>query len=125
MTSIFKRGAEFLSEKRHADASVSITYKRGSDSVTISATPGRADDDLSEVSGYTLDADRVDWIIRRADLVLDGSATDPQEGDIVELVNGSKTQTYEVRRDQLGEVFRFCDEFRTDLRFHTIAGAES
>lgn len=125
MTSIFQRGAEFLSQKRHADASVAITYKRGSDQVEISATPGRADDDLSEVSEFTIDADRVDWIIRRADLVLDGSETDPQEGDIVELVNGSKTQSYTVRRDQLGEVYRFCDEFRVDLRFHTIAGAES
>jgi len=124
--SILEKGAAFLSEKRHSDMSVDISYIRPNETpISIKATPGRAGGQDTELSGYTIDAERVDWIIRVQDLVIGGNATEPREGDQIGLVAGGVTMLYEINRDDSEKAFIYCDEFKLDYRVHSIQGVIS
>jgi len=124
MSNIFGQSAAFLSAKRHSAMTETVVYKRGSDEVSILATVGRAADQDQELDGFVLDAERVDFILRAEDLVLDSQLTEPQEGDEIEFNNGTTTRTYEVRPDGSESVFKYCDEHGIDIRVHTHRGAD-
>lgn len=119
MSNLMRMGAEFLSEKRHDHTTESVTYKRGAFSVDLSATIGSTDSLDNQVEGVVVDTDRVDFIIRVADLVIDGSNTLPRDGDEIVFTNGDETRTYQVKPDDQDECYRDCDEFGFDIRVHT------
>lgn len=125
MSNLLRKGSEFQSEKRHAHMTESVVYRRGDDSVPVSATPGRPRGDEAEVSDFIIDADRVDWIMRKQDLILNGQSVDPAVDDEIEFVNGDKTSRYIVRRDAADKCWVYVDEYRIDIRVHTIQKGES
>jgi len=116
MSNMLRTGAEFLSEQRHANMSETITYRRDGDSVELSATIGRAESDERAVSDFIVDAERVVFIVREEDLVLDDVQFTAKQGDEIQL----GTIVYEVRRDELGQASRPVDEFSGDIRIHTV-----
>jgi len=120
MTNIMRQGAELLSEVRHSSTVESITYKRDALSVSISATIGRVQDDRGDIEDAAFFSEMVDFIVRAADLVLDGSQTLPQDGDTIEYDSGDGVVVYQVRRDELDQTYRRCDEFGLDMRVHTM-----
>ena len=119
MTNIMRAGAELLSEQRHASMSESVVYKRDAQSVAIAATVGSVQASPQDTEGMIVDAESVDFIIRAADLVLGGSGTTPQDGDTIEYDAGGGVIVYQVRRDELDQVYRPCDEYGLDWRVHT------
>lgn len=118
MTNIMKLGATMLSTTRASSMSESIVYKRAALSVTIDATIGRVGADQGEVEGVIVDLEGVDFILAAATLIL-GSLTLPQEGDTIEYDPGTGVVVYEVRPNDLDQLFRNCDEFGLDIRVHT------
>lgn len=119
MTNIMKMGATMLSATRHVSMVESVTYKRGSLSVDLSATIGRVGTDQQDTEGMIVDLEGVDFIIRADDLVLGAVSTIPRDGDTIEYDPGSGVVVYQVRRDETDEVFRPCDEYGLDIRIHT------
>lgn len=95
---------------------VTVTYARGSATVTLAATVGKTgqNQDIAPEGGVVIRTGVRDYIISAASLILSGSLTAPQRGD--KITEGSSI--YEVM--PLGEdCFRYCDSGRTQLRIHT------
>lgn len=122
MASLLQRGAEWLAGKLKdtAIAGESITYTRGGDSVTLTATPGKSLLRVMDSSGNSVvEWTDADWLISAADLILAGSTTLPERGDIITRTKGGTVYTYEVRPVESEGAWRWSDENRTIMRVHT------
>ena len=126
MADMLQRGAEWLGEKLLAHASHMVTYVRGEERLTLSATFGRtalgSAEDLGLRVGYL---DR-DFLIESGHLILGGLHALPTDGDrIEELVEGKKL-VFEVMTPEGGErPFSYSDATWSRMRIHTkLVGIE-
>ena len=115
MSDLLAQGAAWLTAQRRASASQTVTYSRGSASVSIAAAIGN--------SAFTLDNGNVvlniesrDYLFAAADLVLDGNTVTPLPGDRITESDG---QVYEVLPIAGEPAWRYSDRYRTSLRVHT------
>ena len=115
MADLIAQGAAWLTNQRRASASQTVTYSRGTASVSISAAIGN--------SAFTLDNGNVvlnlesrDYLFAAADLVLNGNAVTPLPGDRITEADG---QVYEVLPIAGEPAWRYSDNARTSLRVHT------
>ena len=91
MSDLLQSGIEWLDAQRKAYMSQSVTYRRGVDEVTISATLGTSEEEVYDDT-TSMKVKRNDFLITAADLILDSELTEPEPGD--QIVYGTKT--YEV-----------------------------
>lgn len=122
MANILSSAAATLAQQLKAHASVSIVYRRGSQSVTLSATLGRQLLRTIDARGNSKieRADR-DFIITAADLKLDGSTVaTPQRGDQILVSAGTYWQRFDVMPVSSEGAWRACDhaDAPTLLRIH-------
>jgi hypothetical protein len=120
MPDLLQTGSDWLADHLKTHASRSVVYWRGLQQVTVQATVGRTLLKLNDGYGSV----RMEWtdrdfLIHAADLVLDGSPTLPERGDIIRETQGSKTFVYEVMAPGGEPPWRWCDVFRKVLRIHT------
>lgn len=74
----------------------SITYSRGTNSVTITAIAAEINREVEDEDGVPVQLQRRTYEINAADLVVGGNAITPRPGDLIaESINGT-TQTFEV-----------------------------
>lgn len=95
-----------------------VTYTRGSDSVQLSATPGKSEYSIIEAAGggVTEHVQSRDYMIVRADLVINGQYVLPQPGDRIPDVDG----IFEVTLQDGVNCYEFSDPaYRRMLRIHT------
>jgi len=119
MADLLQQGAAFLDDRRHEHLTRTVTYERGASTVDLAATVGRTVFEQADESGFIRKVESRDFLVRRTDLVLDGSAALPQAGDRVLEPDGSQTQVYEVMAPGGEPPFRFSDPYRKVLRIHT------
>jgi hypothetical protein len=100
-------------------AGSSVTYRRGVNTVSLTAVKSVVRVVLDGDDGTSVEADRVDWLIAAADLVLAGSQTEPVEGDQVDETVGSSTYTYELMPLGTDACFRRMDPQGQGLRAHS------
>ena len=106
-----------------AAAGVSVTYRRGSDTVAITAIKSAVSVDLDGGDRIAVKAERVDWIVEETDLVLAGAQTEPIEGDEIDETAGGQTETYVAVPVGTTGCFRHCDGTGAAFRIHTkLAG---
>ena len=75
MADLLQTGSEWLAARLKASASQLVTYKRGGDSVVISATLGTSDEEVFDSSGAaSMHTKRTDFIVTAEDLILDSMA---------------------------------------------------
>lgn len=117
----------WLARKRQEADGVSVIYRRGAQSVTLTAVPGQSILRLSDRYGNSrVERTQTDYMVLAADLELGGSATEPQRGDTIEQTLGGVTLTLKVLPPGEGEpCWRWCDENRTAYRIHTKLIEES
>lgn len=102
MSDQLQSGISWLSAKLKSHESSLVTYQRGGDSVSISATRGTSTEEVFDSSGAaSMHTKRTDFIVNAADLILDGETVDPRSGD--QIVVG--TDTYEVMALADGKVY--------------------
>lgn len=119
MTDLLQTGAAFLTNELAKYAARQVTYQRGTDSVTLSATLGRTEYEQADESGLVMLFQSRDYLVRTADLILSSVAIMPEPGDrIVETVAGQDF-VYEVAPLPSGAHYKFCDSYRLMLRIHT------
>lgn len=122
MADLLEQSAAFLGDRRHTHLTRTVTYQRGAESVEIAATVGRTvfeqADDVGG-SGFIRKVESRDFLVRRTDLILNGSATLPRAGDRVREADGSEIQVYEVMAPGGEPPFRYSDPYRNVLRIHT------
>lgn len=100
----------FLADTLSAHASVSITYKRGRASYTLTATLGQSVLRVSDRNGTRVERTDRDFLIVAADLPLI-----PERGDFI-IYNGGFYEVLPVGSDP---AYRYSDPYNTILRIHT------
>jgi len=120
MTDMISDGAVWLDGMRNDHLTVAVVYSRGSDSVAVQATIGSTDFRLDDGTGASVRYVSRDFLIRTADLVLDGSAIEPRRGDEIQETKGGVVYTHEVMGPDNDEpVWRYSDSDRLVMRIHT------
>jgi hypothetical protein len=120
MPDLLQTGSDWLADQLKTHASRPLVYRRGAQQVAMQATVGRTllklDDGFGSVRMEWTDRD---FLIHAADLVLGGSATLPERGDVIRETQGTTTFVYEVMAPGKEPPWRWSDVFRKVLRIHT------
>jgi hypothetical protein len=116
---LLQQGAAWLEGMRHKHASRPVTYQRGSQSVALNATVGRSVFQVVAADGLVEQVERRDYLVRAANLVLGGAATEPQVGDRIRETVGGTVQVYEVMGAGQEKHVRKSDPDGLTLRIHT------
>lgn len=119
MPNLLQQAKTTLVDTLRTNAATAVTYVRGSDSVSLTAVKGRSNHPVTLSDGSQEEVQSIDWIIRRADLVIDGVAVEPRRGDKIIQVLGDVTITHELLGDGGEGSWRYSDQFRTAFRIHT------
>ena len=99
-------------------AGQTITYKRGTATVSLTAVVGQSQfEDVTSTGEIRQLSKTVDWIVAPSALVLDGSVTVPQRGDQISKADGS---TYDVLPGTEGTAWQYSDGRQALLRIHTV-----
>ena len=119
MTDMLEQGASWLDDQRHRHMTRTVSYARGTSTVEVQATIGRTVFEQADEFGIVTKTESRDYLIRTADLVLDGQPTLPKRGDQISEIDGGTTFVYEVLSPGDEPVFRYADPYRKALRIHT------
>ena len=115
--SMLQTAAVWLAGRRKTYVTMSVTYARGSQSVSLSATPGRSTT-VTNPDGVEVKISDRDWILTSADLILGDSLTTPQIGDVIEETADGQVYTWTVLPPDGDKEWRYCDSHRHSLRVH-------
>jgi hypothetical protein len=117
---MLQRSADWLAGKLNAHASHMVTYVRGDERLTLSATFGQTALNAAEDVGPRVDSMERDFLLRAADLVLEGLHALPRAGDRIEELVDGKTYVFEVASPEGREQpFRWSDANWRMMRVHT------
>lgn len=108
--SLLSRGASWLSEQRHANATVLVSYSRGGSSIDIDGTPQSEESQQVNEEGQLQRSRSEDWVFRVADLTLGL----PRIGD--RITRGS--EVFEVMANGNDGPWRYTNSERIDVRVH-------
>jgi len=119
VTDLLASGVDWLRRTLRAHAAQSVTYIRSAERVSIPAVFGMSEtEDLGD--GVIVQTRSRDFLIDRADLVIAGQRTEPQEGDRIEWFNRRDSMTYKFDVMAVGdESFAVGDAYVTGWRIHT------
>lgn len=108
----------------HADtlesaAGETVTYIRGSQQTTgITAVRGKSQfEEFASEGEMRVQSKMTDWLIRVANLKLDGVAVEPERGDQIKTADG---QVFEVFPGPDGEHWRWLEERQYTFRIHSV-----
>ena len=118
MADLLNTGLAWLAGRLQNHAARPITYRRGAESVTVDATLGRKDFEADSQEGR-LYVRTNDFLVPAAALVLGGGAVLPERGDLIDVVFGSETATFEVLAQDGVPPWEYTDPHQTLLRIHT------
>ena len=96
MADILQSGAVWLAGQLQSHAGQTVTYRRGAESVEITATVGQSEYMADDVAGFHGSFVSQDWIIPHSVLVLSEEQITPRRGDTVERTVNGEVETYEV-----------------------------
>ena len=119
MADLLETGSNWLQDQRTQHMSRTVTYERGIDTVSLSATVGRTLFEIDDGHGVIQRHEARDFLVLADDLVLAGSKTLPQAGDRVRETQGTTVFVYEVMAPGNEPVWRYSDPYRKTLRIHT------
>lgn len=126
MVDVLQTALAWLDGKQKTHQAQAVTYYRGSDSVTVTTTPGSSERELTDLEeGLTHRIDLQDWLIEAADLIIGGSVVEPQAGDRVHFTIGSVTYEHEVVELPGEPCFKYTSPYKMRLRVHSKLVAES
>ena len=120
MPDLLQFGSDWLADQLKTHASRQVIYQRGAQQVTVQATVSRTLLKLNDgYGGVRMEWTDRDFLIHAADLVLAGSPTLPERGDVIREMQGTTTFVYEVMAPGKEPPWRWSDVFRKVLRIHT------
>lgn len=115
MKDLLNSGASWLAGKQKAFAAREVTYSRASQTLTLAATIGRSEFEITDSNGIQTSLQSRDYIISAEDFTLSTSANEPQAGD--RITDG--TMTCEVMSPGGEQPWRWCDGHHKQMRIHT------
>ncbi len=96
---LLHRGATMVMKALRQTAGETVTYRRGADSIEITAVPGRANDTQLIDDGLSMSVDELLWKVRPEDLVIASVRIQPEDGDRIERTVAGATLVYVVRTE--------------------------
>lgn len=116
---LFKKADAWLQKVRTTHGSP-VTYQRGaSSSVSFKASVGFKQYVVTDAEGFQVGKESWDFIVRVADLELDGVATTPQTGDRIVVGDLDDGVAYEVMPIAGDKCWAWSGSFGTAYRVHT------
>jgi hypothetical protein len=115
---MLQAGLTWLADQLKQQASRSVTYGRGADSVVVQATPGKTQFEQADAHGLKTISETRDYLIQAADLVIGGIPILPERGDQIRDTYGETVHVFEVTPVGNEPPYRFADPYRTVLRIH-------
>ena len=119
MADLLSTGLAWLRSQRHTHMTTSIVYARASDDVELNATMGRTYYQRADEEGFIRQVEARDFLIRREDLVINGLAVTPEDGDRITVTINGESRVYEVMSPPGEPSHRFSDIYNRTLRVHT------
>jgi len=99
--------------------SVEISYQRGEDTASLSATVGKTDWPMGGTSNVQVSFETRDYLVKASDLVFGSTQFLPKRDDKIQESIGGKTYTYRVLDTDGIPAYRFSDVNKTAIRIHT------
>ena len=121
MADLLANAATWLAQQRTKHLSQPVVYHRETLSVTVSATIGKTEFEVDDEFGVVQRIESRDFLILASDLILNGTVTIPERGDIIEEQAGAQTLQYEVTAPGKEPCWRYSDLYRLTPRIHTKA----
>lgn len=119
MTNQLSIGMDWLRSQLQEHAGTPIVYRRGADSVAITATVGMTEYEHDPGTGFIVRFTSRDYIIQASALVFGGVVSLPMSGDLIEETQGHLRHVHEVTEISGAPHYKPRDQFRTMLRIHT------
>lgn len=120
MVDLLETGSAWLKDRRTAHLAETVTYQRGEDSISISATAGTSNFEQIDEHGLVNQLRTRDFLIEAADLVIDSVLVNPQIGDKIIETDGAVTYFHRVMSPGGGATpWRYSDPYGKVLRIHT------
>ena len=83
MGDLLAAGSAWLEQQRTKHLATTVTYVRGAESLEVAATIGRTKYQTDDGTAVRIEFTDRDFLIRAADLVLDGQPSEPERGDLI------------------------------------------
>ena len=119
MTDLLSDANTFLEQQLWQYAARTVSYKRGSSTINVTAvvgaTRGRSEDEL----GMQWDVITRDYLIRASDLMVNNQEIEPDRGDEIREQANGKTYVYRVGRDGRAPLWEWADTEHRVRRIHT------
>ncbi len=115
MADMLSDGAAWLADQFAASASLTVAYKRGTNSSQFVATIGKSMFESSGQNGVTEQWESRDYIVKTADLPYG----EPLRGDMIVEDIGGVSVFYEVAAPRGVPLFHYGDAFQHLVRVHT------
>ena len=120
MPDIFKWGMEWLSDQMLTQASETVTFARGAETVDLSAVVGATEQSSVREWGVAEDVQYTEFIVKKTDLLLPTSGVVlPQRGDQIVRTIDSSPVTYEVTNGADMACWRNSDQYNDVIRIYT------
>lgn len=103
----------------NAVAGETVTYRRLSDSVEITATRGARQLAVVEEGGAETAFHSTDFLCLASAIDFGAGVVEPAVGDEIDATVGGNTVTFQVMDEAGGKHFEYRDHARTLLRIHT------
>jgi len=112
-------GFGWLQQQLHQHAATQITYRRGSESVTITATVGETAYDADDGNGFMVRYVSRDFLVKPSDLSFGGIVSLPVPGDLIEEASGHLKHIFEVMEPPGRPHYKLSDPYHKLYRIHT------
>ena len=110
MGDLLDKGSAWLESQRTLPAPRDVTYARGISTAVVKATIGRTEYETDDGQVVRTEFTDRDFLILAADLILNGLARLPEEGDQIRETQGTSVLIFEV----MG--WRYSDPYRRTFR---------
>lgn len=124
MTNLLRSGMDWLATQLKTQASSSVTYSRGTQSLTLAATLGRhRQADLGDQPGAEVDVSLTVMTFDAADLLLGGVLIKPERRDVVSFTDHGVAFEFEVMPLDGERCWKESDAFgkRLEIRLKVTA----
>jgi hypothetical protein len=115
MADLIRTGAAWLTDQLKAAAGTTVSYVRGANTATLTATVGRSMFESQGQSGVIEQWEARDFIIKTDELPYG----EPQRGDKIYEQFGTVSNIYEVATPRGVPLWHYADPFQTSVRVHT------
>lgn len=122
MADLLATGLAWLAGQLKSNASETITYTRGTQSITIQATLAMQLMRTTDAHGNTkIERPDADFIITAADINFGAGQVEPATADVITRTYGSVNKQFRLLPMNNGAepAWRYCDPFQTMVRCHT------